>query len=197
MVDNRLKVPRITLVRHGQPEVDWSPLLTASEFRTWTANYDVVSLSRGSLPDETLLRQVANASTVFCSTLRRSQETCRLVSSSGGFVENAIFNEVRLVVPSIPMVRMSPYRWARVAMYLLRKGWGQRALIQRAIEAAGILAATSIRDASHSVLFGHGTMNKYIFAELTRNGWRCVRQSTSHASYWGWSHLIAHQDSSL
>lgn len=193
MVADLCEVPMITLVRHGQPEVDWTPLLTAAQFRKWTANYDVVSLDPSSRPDQALLQHVSSARNVFCSTLRRSQETCRLTSALE-FRENPVFDEVRLAVPPIPLLRMSPYHWAKVAMYLLRRGWGRRAMLGRAIEAAKVLSAASNRDASHSVLFGHGTMNRYILAELTRNGWRCTRQSPTFGSYWGWIQLVAYQD---
>lgn len=176
----------IVLVRHGQPDVEWSPGLTFSQFRKWTANYDTVPLIDDSFPDSDLVAVAGNPSTVFCSTLRRSQQSHLRSGCQQDFVANAIFDEVKLTVPPIPVIRMKPVGWVLLSMRLLRWGVGRKAVTKRADQAAELLIRTSLQNGGCTLLFGHGTMNGYIHEGLLARAWNCERQSAEPGAYWSW-----------
>lgn len=180
--------PEILLVRHGRPKVDWTPRLSVAQFRQWTKDYDDVGLSEESYPDDELRALINSSTHIFCSSLRRSQQTHQRAECDIQYVEEPIFNEIPLRVPNIPLIRMRPYRWARLAMNYHAFS-GKKAATKRAELAAKLLINAAIEQNQKVALLGHGTMNGYILKALISVGWTCVRESAVPDVYWSWRQL--------
>lgn len=180
----------ILLIRHGAPQIDWGTPLNCSQYRSWLVQYNSAPLLPGSLPSPRLRSLMAVASRVFCSELRRSQESCRVSGCALAPVVDPVFNEVELYIPPIPWVRFKPMRWVRIKLWLWN--WLQRVgrknahdLQNRAVRAARILVSSAQESGGLSVLFGHGAQNRSISKVLVTQGWKCT-DSDNPAANWGW-----------
>ena len=62
---------RIITARHGCPDVDRSVRITAEEYGTWWANYDLAGLAPGQEPPQSLL-DIASECALVLSSDRKS-----------------------------------------------------------------------------------------------------------------------------
>jgi len=184
----------IILVRHGEPALSRKVLLTSRGYREWWERYEVGGLLEGQVPPDCLVETVKNAGTVYSSTRPRSMETAAAVAGERPVPSDALFIEAPLPPPDFPgFVRLSPRWWGVVA----RAWWwffnhhdeGQESRDQakaRAREAADRLERHAA-DGRDVVVLAHGFFNGMVGVELTKRGWRCVRDKGF--KYWSARHF--------
>jgi broad specificity phosphatase PhoE len=184
----------ILLVRHGEPDVDWSPSVDVALFERWTHQYDAAPLQDTSLPPAEVQHFAAGASRIFCSTLSRSHQSClRAVGDQRRAEQSSLFNEIRLVMPPLRAIRTRPARWVTIAGVFWRLGYSQgvesrSAVRSRAEAGVDLLVKAAQEEESPIMLFGHGAMNGFLKSTLLRRGWLHAASCANPGGYWGWSH---------
>ena len=180
---------RILLIRHGEPDIDWSTRLSCSEFRRWTASYDAAPLLSGSTPPVSTLDKLDANDVILVSELRRSRESSALLypeqPAESMHVE---FNELRLVDPPLPWLELTPFWWILIARVMRSAGYGHRRSEKggervRASAACTLLCQYAL-PGKRAVLVGHGTINRMVGDELVRRGWHRDRRFRRWP-YWG------------
>ncbi len=170
----------IVLARHGEPALSRKIKLDAAAYDRWWAAYEVGGILPGQTPPETLMQAARGADVVFCSTRRRAIETAEALGLDRPFTHDAMFVEAPLPAPRTPaFLRLGPKAWGvitRLLWYLGHNGGqeSRRAAWIRARAVADRLVAEA--EAGREVLVvAHGFFNGMVGVELTRRGWRCVR----------------------
>lgn len=186
----------IYLIRHGEPDVDWTQKIDANGFATWTRAYDKASLLADSVPSDDIRSLTKNAAKLFCSDLFRSSQSCLLSANAEPDAEcSSLFNEVRLVIPPLGAFRFRPGHWVSLAGLFWRLGYARgvetrSAVRARAKAAVDVLISTALQNGAPVVLFGHGAMNKFLRRELASRGWTQAA-SSREGHYWGWTRHVA------
>jgi broad specificity phosphatase PhoE len=171
----------VILARHGEPALSRRRRLSADEYRTWWADYEVGGLAVGQRPPDSLRHVAEQAGFIIASTRPRSVETARALSCGRAFAEDPLFVEAPLPPPHWPRwLKLSPRFWG----FISRFWWWffnhhddqeSRAQAQaRADEAARLLidlAATG----QDVLVVAHGFFNGMVGFALGRAGWRCTR----------------------
>jgi broad specificity phosphatase PhoE len=183
----------ILLVRHGEPDVDWTPSIDVATFEQWTRGYDVAPLQDTSQPPAEVRRFATEASRLFCSTLARSLQSCSLAAGEERRAESSpLFNEVRLVMPPLRKLRFPPARWVSMAGIFWRCGYSRgvesrSAVRSRAEAGVDLLVTAALEEKAPIVLFGHGAINRFLKRALLRRGWGLAASCANAGDYWGWS----------
>lgn len=178
----------IILARHGEPALSRRVRLSASEYRTFWAEYEVLGLLPGQTPPPSLIRFVEGCGTLIASTRLRSIESANAIANGREFAREAMFIEAPLPPPNWPeWIRMSPKLWgfwARVWWWYFNHHEGQETRHQaeaRADQAARRLS--QMADGGQDVVvLAHGFFNFMIKRALLRLGWRQVW--TEGYKYW-------------
>ena len=168
------------LARHGEPALSRKIKLDARAYDRWWAAYEVGGILPGQTAPAELLADARQADVIFTSTRRRAIETAQAVAQGRPFDCDAMFVEAPLPAPKVPSsVRLGPRAWGvitRLLWYLGHSG-GQESrgdAWRRARAAAERLIAEA--EAGRDVLVvAHGFFNGMVGVELTRRGWRCIR----------------------
>lgn len=171
----------ITLARHGEPALSRRVKLDAAGYRRWWAKYEEGGLLEGQTPPE-LLKDCADCATVvYSSTRKRAVETARAVCGDKVFSMEDLFIEAPLPPPSLPgWLKFSPRTWGVIARFwwwMFDHHEGQETRDQaktRAKAAADRLVATA-EEGRDVLVLAHGFFNGMVGVELTKRGWRCVR----------------------
>ena len=170
----------IVLARHGEPALSRKIKLDARAYDRWWAAYEAGGILPGQTPPPELLETARRADVIFASTRRRAIETAHQVVHGRDFIVDAMFVEAPLPAPRTPaLLRLGPKAWGvvtRLLWYLGRSGGqeSRRHAWARARSAAERLIAEA--DGGREVLVvAHGFFNGMVGVELTRRGWRCVR----------------------
>lgn len=187
----------ILLIRHGEPDVDWTPSIDVTTFEQWTRSYDMAPLQDTSQPPEDVRHFAARASRLFCSTLARSRQSCSLAAGEERQAESSpLFNEVKLVMPPLRNVRIPPARWVTMSGIFWRFGYSRgvetrSAVRSRAEAGVNLLVTAAQREQAPVVLFGHGAINRFLMGALQSRGWIRAASCANAGGYWGWSHFVA------
>lgn len=187
------KTGAVILVRHGEPALSRKVMLTSAGYRDWWARYEIGGLLEGQVPPECLVESVKRAGAVYSSTRPRSIETAAAAAGDRLVPPDALFIEAPLPPPRFPsFIKLSPRWWGVVARFWWwffdhHEGQENKAqALVRAREAADRLE----RDAATGqdvVVMAHGFFNGMIGVELTKRGWRCVRDKGFQ--YWSARHF--------
>ena len=168
------------LARHGEPALSRKIKLDARAYDRWWAAYEAGGILPGQTPPEGLMQAAREADVVFCSTRRRAIETAEALALDRPFTRDAMFVEAPLPAPRTPaFVRLGPKAWGVIARFLWWFGHhggqeSRRAASVRARTVADRLIGEA--EAGRDVLVvAHGFFNGMVGVELTRRGWRCVR----------------------
>jgi broad specificity phosphatase PhoE len=178
----------IILARHGEPALSRKVRLTASEYRKFWAEYEVLGLLPGQTPPQSLVRFVETCGTLIASTRLRSIESAHALAGGREFAREAMFIEAPLPPPNWPeWIRMSPKMWgfwARVWWWYFNHHEGQET--RRQAEARADQAARRLIEVADGgqdvVVLAHGFFNFMIKRALLRLGWRQVW--TEGYKYW-------------
>ena len=177
---------RITLMRHGPPDVSRDVRLALRDMDRWTADYNAAGVSQDAPIVATAAAE--GATEIFCSTLPRAVDSL----SRLGFAApkpDAVFTELFLpAAPDIGLIAPAS-RW----LVMLRLAWlagyakDCESLAEaraRTDRAAGILADAAAR--GPTLLMAHGGTNRMIASAFRKRGWRI--EATSPGGFW--SHAV-------
>jgi broad specificity phosphatase PhoE len=171
----------ITLARHGEPALSRRVRLHSAEYREWWATYEEGGLREDQTPPELLKALAAGAGVVLASTRRRALESARAVVGERDLLTDPMFIEAPLPPPRFPhYLRFSPRTWGVIARFwwwFFDHHEGQETRDQakaRARRAAAQLVRLA-EDGADVMVFAHGFFNGMVGIELTRQGWRCVK----------------------
>ena len=170
----------IVLARHGEPALSRKIKLDARAYDRWWAAYEVGGILPGQTPPEALMQAAREADVLFCSTRRRAIETAEALALNRPFVRDVMFVEAPLPAPHTPaFVRLDPKAWGVITRFLWYFGHSAGQESRRAAWARARVVAdrlTAEAEAGRDVLVvAHGFFNGMVGVELTRRGWRCVR----------------------
>ena len=168
------------LARHGEPALSRKIKLDARAYDRWWAAYEAGGILPGQTPPAALMQAAREADVVFCSTRRRAIETAHALDLAHPVTYDAMFVEAPLPAPLTPaFLRLGPKAWGVITRFLWWFGHSagqesRRAAWDRARPVADRLAGEA--EAGREVLVvAHGFFNGMVGVELTRRGWRCVR----------------------
>ncbi|MBL8770653.1 MAG: histidine phosphatase family protein [Phenylobacterium sp.] len=178
----------IILARHGEPHVSRKVRLSASEYRTFWANYELLGLLPGQTPPEALRRFVDECGTLVSSTRLRAVESAQTLAGERVFERHELLIEAPLPPPNLPRwLRLSPRIWgflARVWWWFFDHHEGQERRSEaeiRADRAAAMLIGLAA-GGENVVVLAHGFFNYMIGRSLRRLGWRLVK--SEGYKYW-------------
>ena len=170
----------IVLARHGEPALSRKIKLDARAYDRWWAAYEAGGILPGQTPPEALTQAARDADVVFCSTRRRAIETAQALALDRPFTQDAMFVEAPLPAPHTPsFLRLGPKAWGVITRFLWWFGHDGGQESRRAAWVRARIVAdrlTGEAEAGRDVLVvAHGFFNGMVGVELTRRGWRCVR----------------------
>jgi len=178
---------RITISRHGQPEINSRERIISSEMGDWISTYNNAPLSSG-VPSKELQRLADEAVVIVCSDLRRSIESAELLSCKRKLLEDSRFREAGLPYGHVRVLKLRPTQWAVIFRCAWFLGYDKNSAHLadekfRAKEAAKRLQ--ELADEYENVLYvGHGIINRLIAKELASAGWHGAKPPSV---YWGYS----------
>ena len=179
-------VPRIVLIRHGQPAISLSPRASHSEFGAYIHAYEAAGLDSASLPPREIADLVKELTFVFTSGKPRAHESAGVLAPHAELKAHPVFVEAPLASPRLPLLRMRVQTWAVVARLLWHGGHhpgieNYAAARTRAARAADMLVAGA-KQSGAVALVAHGYFNAMIGRQLRRRGWS--RSGSHRVQYW-------------
>ncbi len=154
--------------------------LDAAAYDRWWAAYEAGGILPGQTAPAALMQAAREADVIFCSTRRRAIETTEALGLDRPFTRDAMFVEAPLPAPRMPaFLRLGPKAWGVITRFLWYFGHDggqesrQAAWVRARAVAAGL--ATEAEAGADVLVVAHGFFNGMVGVELTRRGWRCVR----------------------
>lgn len=174
---------RITLMRHGEPQLAKGRWIAPMQMGQWIDLYNQSLIKEGGIPAECPVAALA-ASTIVASTAPRACSTARALGDLP-FTQEAIFTEAELPFALWKAPWLPPQAWAAIFRMLWLCGYarGSDSLTltrQRARAAAERLVALAAK--GPVLLVGHGIMNRLIGKELQALGW--LARNRQGIRYW-------------
>lgn len=178
----------IVLARHGEPALSRRVKLSAAEYRTFWAQYEIGGILPDQSPPDRLKRFVAESGTLVTSTRLRAIQSAQTVVGARVFARHDFLIEAPLPPPGFPAwIRMSPRLWgfvSRVWWWYLNYHDGQESRAQA--EARADAAAAHLMDLAANgenvVVMAHGFFNHLIGRSLRKSGWKLVE--SEGYKYW-------------
>jgi len=171
---------RITLVRHGRPEVvnRYSPFQMASgaDCGSLIDEYAKSGIDRSCAPPKRLVDVAGKARAAFASSLSRAVESAHMLGLSGRLTVDPLFDEAGIPHGYLPAWRLPAALWMGISRGAWFFGFSPNCenigtLKQRAAKAAAVLHLQAL-DSQSVILVGHGCINAFIWRELRLLGWR-------------------------
>ena len=174
---------RITLMRHGEPQLAKGRWIAPLQMGEWIDLYNQSVIKDNDIPAECPAAALA-ASTIVASTAPRACSTARALGDLP-FTQEAIFTEAELPFALWKAPWLPPEAWAVIFRLLWLCGYarGSDSLTltrQRAKAAAERLVALAAK--GPVLLVGHGIMNRLIGKELQTLGW--LARNRQGSRYW-------------
>jgi broad specificity phosphatase PhoE len=174
---------KITLLRHGKPDIPPLERLNASAFKQWIQDYNAAALSTSSKPVHEALALARDNKAIVCSELKRSIDSAYALDAEKLVLSSSIFNEAGLPSANWHSLKLSPKFWAVFFRILWLLGYSGNTesfsdAKKRAVEAANTL--TNLANKHEKVIFvGHGVFNRMLANELRKIGWAGPRNPGS------------------
>ncbi len=168
----------ITLARHGEPALSRKVRLSAEEYRSFWARYEVGGLLPGQTAPPMLKGFVDRCDVLVSSVRLRAVESARVVAGGRDFTQEALLIEAPLPPPPFPRwVRLSPRLWgffSRVWWWYFNHHAGEES--RREAEARADKAAAGLETMAlagqNVVVLAHGFFNVLVGRALIKRGWR-------------------------
>jgi broad specificity phosphatase PhoE len=179
-------IPRIILIRHGQPAIALRPRTGHRGFSDYIDAYEAAGLEPSSLPPRELADLVKELDQIFTSGRPRAHQSAQALAPHAELIADPLFAEAPLASPRIPLLKMRVPKWAVVARILWHAGYhpdieNYRKARHRAGQAAEALIG-KVRDGETAVLVAHGYFNAMIGRQLRQRGF--VRTGSHRVRYW-------------
>lgn len=183
---------RITLLRHGKPDIAAWPRIKAHEMSQWIAAYNQAGINSARNPPQASIDAAMECNFIVASDLRRSIESAQRLAGKKQIVSDAIFREADLPYEPHRLPKLPPAVWAAYFRLLWFSGKScnaesTRLFRKRANNAAHHLAALA-REHGSVLFVGHGIINRFIAKELKHSGWEGPKHAGKH--YWSFSTYI-------
>lgn len=171
-------IMQIMIIRHQKVNLPKQRNYTYSEARLYVDAYDTA----GILPVNYSPIEVGTAEidSVYCSMLRRSQETAQAITHGQiPLSPYPRFNEFKKYPPPLPILRFPMWTWRLLSAaewfleVSLQTTEGYREGLKRSETAARFLDIQATEDGK-VLLVAHGFMNYYLKKYLKRNGWEII-----------------------
>ena len=180
---------KLVILRHGQPELIQTGLMSSIEFKAWTQMYDESSITDTSKPSQEVQELAKSADLVICSSLRRSIDSGKLLKESEKILIDEIFIEAGLPTNDWRAVRMTSNLWLITLRCLWFLGYSTNSESRkeanvRAVQAAQVLNKLS-KEHEVLVLVGHGIFNRFLHKALIALGWKV--QTGPQSNYWSYA----------
>ena len=171
----------IVLARHGEPALSRNVKLTADEYRTFWAKYELGDILPGQDPPPRLRHFVRECGVLVSSTRLRAIQSARTLVGDREFAHHEVLIEAPLPPPNLPSwIKLSPKIWGfvtRVLWWYLDQHHGEEGRHQaeaRADRAAALLIGLAAAG-EDVVVLAHGFFNYMIGRALRRMGWKLVK----------------------
>jgi broad specificity phosphatase PhoE len=180
---------RITLVRHGRPDLsdDLRRAISGREIGRWYRGYDDATILGHVEPPADLRATAAAAGCVVTSDARRARASAARIAAPERIRVEPLLREVGFP-DEIPVgVRLAPGAWvllARGLQQLQRRSPDAEAIRATRDRASRAVDALTRLAGEHEtlVVVAHGWFNRFLARELRRRGWRGPRWPPT--GYW-------------
>src|SRR6187431_3092888 len=103
---------RILLIRHGpSAAANVRGFLDREGVERWRLTYDAAGIASNVMPPPAVVATVAQADVIVASDLPRAFATAALMCSGKPVVSSALFREIPLRIPRIPLLRAPLIVW--------------------------------------------------------------------------------------
>ena len=181
-----MRVIRIILIRHGQPDIALAPKTGHRGFHAYIHAYEAAGLEPASLPPDELRDLVKELDAVFTSGKPRAHQSAARLAPHAELIADPLFVEAPLASPPLPLLAMRVPQWAVMSRILWHAGFtpgieNYRRARHRAAQAADILVARARKNGA-AALVAHGYFNWMIGRQLRRRGF--AKRGIHQARYW-------------
>ncbi len=180
---------KITLVRHGLPEIDFKTRIKSAALATWLAAYEDAAVDPSFPPSHALIDALTSTSAIYSSQSRRACESARLLCPRLHARTLHEAAEAPLPTRSYCPLRLPPGQHVILARTLWFAGLAPALESPDQVkDRAAYLAEHLVLDANkygQIALVAHGMINLFVGYQLKRCGWR--RTSSSPRGYWSYS----------
>jgi len=182
---------RITLLRHGIPDLPSWGKITASEMPEWIAAYNFAGVEQKiSQSCQEMVNEFAHRFIV-CSHLNRSIHSAKILGYQSSDLVDVIFSEAELPAIQFPFIRLTPHVWSMVFRIFWFVGVSKKIESLSSFKSRVSLAAEKLVHLAtihDSVLFiGHGIINRFLAKELILKGWT-GEEIPNDNKYWGYKY---------
>jgi len=172
---------KITLLRHGRPDLALPKKLASKEIVPLIRQYDDAGIAPDSIPPEQSIAVANTANAVVCSHLPRSIESAKKLTSKDILVSDALFREAALPSSNWAYPRLDTMTWFFICRSLWLFGYSQNGESISTTRKRAKLATDkliAIAEQHDNLLFvGHGFINHFISKELKRRAWKGPKKS--------------------
>ena len=174
---------RITLMRHGEPQIAKGRWIAPVQMGQWIERYNQSLIKEGDVPAECPAAALS-ASTIVASTTPRACSSARALGDLP-FMQEAIFTEAELPFALWSAPWLPPGAWAVIFRMLWLFGYARGAdslTISRRRARAAAERLIALAAEGPVLLVGHGIMNRLIGKELQALGW--LARNKQGSRYW-------------
>lgn len=187
---------KIILVRHGEPDMAEYTSGKDGTYGEWLKKYNASGIRQEMRPPEELLELIDEVDVLISSDLKRALDSARLLAGNKVIMQNPIFREFELPESKRKLPKFSPGIWSFIFRVLWFSGYSNKSENFTDAKKRIKLSADKLTDLAikHSdvVLVGHGLMNRFIGAELKKQGWRKGRYGGK--GYWSYFEYTRSKD---
>jgi len=179
---------KIILLRHGEPDIDASLIVTPREYRHWLDNFNQAMIKDKCLFSEEIKHLTGQTGFVVCSDLPRSIGSAKLMGFDKPDIIDPLFREFEIPYTNWPWPGLSASNWT----VLFRVMWllGYSANAESFNEARRRASACMSRLIEYAKLYGtvlfvgHGALFWYLHGLLKKHNWQCsARAPRRHWEY--------------
>jgi broad specificity phosphatase PhoE len=182
---------RITILRHGIPDLsDWGKI-TTSEMPEWIAAYNSAGVEQKISQSCQEMVNEFEHKFIVCSHLKRSIHSAKIIGYPLPDLVDSIFCEAELPVIQLPIIKLTPHDWSMVFRVFWFVGISKKVESLTSFKYRVSLAAEKLVHLAtihNSVLFiGHGIINRFLAKELILKGWT-GKEAPNDNKYWGYKY---------
>jgi broad specificity phosphatase PhoE len=190
LIFGRSEKMKISLVRHGRPQVDFRTRISGGSFGAWLDGYDKAALDAAFRPPPELREILADCGCVITSRAPRAVLSADML---GIGAKRVVFDEA--CEASVPRRIFCPFRVRPLTLTVLARtlwllGLGPSSeskadALCRARQLSARLEALA-EEEGHIALVGHGYIHRFCGRSLGERGWATVSKGTG---YWSLTQL--------
>lgn len=170
-------------------------MLDRGGVESWLNAYDAAGIADDDGPPPFLTRELAQASIIVASDLRRALDTAARLAPNRSIIVSPLFRELPLPLPAWRKLRIPLAVWEAVGHIRWSVGIARGRAISPEARERVRLAAAWCRETSRDLtadgntiaIITHGLFRHALAQELTADGWRPERGRRSYAHWSVWS----------